>query len=219
MEDPDLEETRQRYRERWLEDGPDPRTLGWTKGLQDVRFLGAIEGLREEEYTSVLDVGCGFGDFLSFLRARGWAGSYRGVDVVPELIEEAGRRHGTDGAFECRDSSMGSLPGKSAMALAIGVFNHRLRQNHWAFIEAMFTSMWDATTHVVVLDFLSTSADLRRPELFYADPRDVFKLGQKYSRRLAIHHAYMPFEFQLKVWHDDAFSVSAPAFSPFLHER
>jgi SAM-dependent methyltransferase len=218
MEERDLEETRERYRERWLQYGYDPRTLGWNKGLQSVRFLGAVESLRPEEHASVLDVGCGFGDFLSFLRGRGWTGSYRGVDVVPELIDEARRRHGADGAFECRDASAGPITGKSAMALAIGMFNHRLRSDHWAFVEETFAAMWNATTHVVVVDFLSTTADQRREDLFFADPCDAFALGRKYSRRLAIHHGYMPFEFQLKVWHDQAFDVKAPAFSPYLSE-
>jgi hypothetical protein len=38
------------YRKRWLEYGYDPRTLGWNKDCQWVRFEAAFEGVRPDEY-------------------------------------------------------------------------------------------------------------------------------------------------------------------------
>lgn len=218
MLDRDAQETRVRYRERWLQHGYDPRTLGWNKGLQQVRFAAALEGLRPSEYESVLDVGCGFGDLLSFLRVRGWSGAYRGLDLVPELVDEARRRHGDGGEFLCVDASTGALPGSPmAMAVAIGVFNHRLHEDNMDFVRATLASMWASSAKVVVLDFLSDAADpdRQRDDLFYASPAALLDLARSYSRRVAIHHAYMPFEFQMKVWHDDGFLVEAPAFPPY----
>jgi hypothetical protein len=31
-----------------------------------------------------------------------------------------------------------------------------------------------------------------------------------------IHHAYMPFEFQVKIWHRDGFGEGAPVFAPYV---
>ena len=42
---------------------------------------------------SVLDVGCGFADLYDHLRGRGWEGRYRGLDIVPGLLDVARRRH------------------------------------------------------------------------------------------------------------------------------
>lgn len=103
------------------------------------------------------------------------------------------------------------------MGLAIGVFNHRLRNDdHRAFIEAMVSAIWESTTHVVVVDFLSNSADRPRDDLFFADPREMFELARRFSRRVVLHHGYMPFEFQVKLWHDDSFDTAAPAFPPYV---
>ena len=213
----DFRKTRERYRKRWEKYGYDPRTLGWNKGRQGVRFTAAIENLRYQEFASVLDVGCGFGDFFGHLRGKGWDGQYTGVDIVPELIREARRRHlGEKVIFHCRDMERRPLEVTAAMGVVLGVFNHRLIRDNMEFISSMLEIVWKSTTAVVVLDFLSARADIQRDDLFYADPEAIYRLATRFSRRVMIHHAYAPFEFQVKIWHDDAFSISAPVFSPYV---
>jgi cyclopropane fatty-acyl-phospholipid synthase-like methyltransferase len=215
----DKVETQERYRERWLQYGYDSRSLGWTKDCQWVRFEAAFEGLRKEDFESVIDFGCGFGDLLDFLRVKEWKGTYTGVDLVDELVKEAAKHHALDNcaAFVCRDVEGFLPPTKAAMAVAIGVFNHRLHQDNLTFVRETISSMWEATTKVVVCDFLSTAADMdhRRLDLYYADPRQLYELATHFSRRVSLHHAYMPFEFQVKIWHEDSFSTSAPVFDPY----
>jgi SAM-dependent methyltransferase len=75
--------------------------LGWRdRHSQLVRFdvlakIGDLDG------KSVLDVGCGHGDLLTFLLERYLdLGSYCGVDFIPEMIEEAkGRFEGPAVSF------------------------------------------------------------------------------------------------------------------------
>lgn len=43
-----------------------------------------------KKYTSVLDVGCGWGRLLGIM-PEGWEGYYRGIDICPEFIELARR--------------------------------------------------------------------------------------------------------------------------------
>jgi len=214
----DRVETRERYRSRWLEYGYDPRTLGWTKDCRRVRFAAALEGLRVEDYASVVDLGCGFGDLLDYLRAGDWQGRYTGVDLTPELLNEASRRHADDdrATFVCGDFQHLDLP-QSDAAIALGVANHRLHEDNLAFTERTVEKMWSISRRVVVCDFLSSTADAdrRRDDLFYADPCDIYALVSRYSRRIMIHHAYMPFEFQVKIWHDGSFEPSAPVFPPY----
>jgi SAM-dependent methyltransferase len=212
-------ETQDRYRRRWLEYGYDPRTLGWNKDCQWVRFQAVFEGLRDPEFESVIDLGCGFGDMLLYLRKRGWAGRYLGVDLVPELIAEARRRHSGDpnAGFAEADFADYEPPEKYSLAVAIGVFNHRVEQGNLALIRRALDRMWSWTTDAVVCDFLSLSSDpdRRQPNLYYADPRKIYNIASGYSRRVLLHHAYMPFEFQIKIWHNAAFSPASPVFPPY----
>ncbi len=212
-------DTEERYRNRWREYGYDLRTLGWNKDCQWVRFEAALEGLGEEEFGSVLDIGCGFGDLLSFLRVRGWRGRYVGIDLVPELIEEAVVRHGGDenARFMCDDEENLSLSEPCDLVVAIGIFNHKLKQGNLDYIRLMLTRMLNLSRHIVVCDFLSSSSDCerRKDNLYYADPKDIFSMAARHSRRVILHHGYMPFEFQIKIWRDDSFESARPVFSPY----
>jgi SAM-dependent methyltransferase len=221
MQAEDRRATEERYRARWRQYGYDSRTLGWNKDCQWVRFEAAFEGLRDDECASVLDVGCGFGDLLGYLRGRGWKGRYTGVDLVDELVAEARRQYADDAAaaFVCDDVERVTVSAKHDMVVAIGIFNHRLDGDHFGWIRTTVEKMWSAAARVVVCDFLSTSAEVerRQPNLYYADPRQVFELAADYSRRVMIHQAYMPFEFQVKIWRDDTFEVPSPVFRPYRH--
>ena len=221
MHDQDKLDTQARYRKRWLEFGYDPRTLGWNKDCQWVRFEAVFEGLRPEDFASILDVGCGFGDLLVYLRGGGWTGRYIGVDLVPELIDEARRLHTDDtlAEFACQDIA-GFHPTQPVdLAVAIGAFNHKIVAGNLNFIGEAIEMMWGFSKRAVVCDFLSMFSDpeRREPTLYYAEPGEILAIARHYSRRVMIHHAYMPFEFQVKIWHDDAFSAPTPVFTPYTN--
>jgi 2-polyprenyl-3-methyl-5-hydroxy-6-metoxy-1,4-benzoquinol methylase len=219
MQEQDIAETQERYRKRWLQYGYHARTLGWNKGGQGVRFQAALEQIRAEECASILDVGCGFGDLLTYLRERGWAGTYTGIDIVSELIAEARRRHDSDAGADFLNAELTAVaPQPADMVVSLGVFNHRLTEDSRSFVERMIEAMWRSCRQVMVCDFLSSSADAdaRQERLFYADAADVLKIAQRYSRRVVVHHGYMPFEFNVKVWRDDAYTAETPVFRPYL---
>lgn len=217
----DAENVRARYGERFRTYGYHPKTLGWFKNCQWVRFEAAFEGLHEQDFDSVLDVGCGFGDLLRYLRNRGWAGQYIGIDLVPELVETARSLAMRDPAatFLCGDMDSCALDQPVDMAVSIGVFNHKLREDNIEFVREAIGTMWRLTRRAVVCDFLSTSSEpaKRQDHLYYANPAEIFLLASRFSRRVAIHHAYMPFEFQVKIWHDESYTVEVPVFPPYAH--
>ncbi len=213
MEARDRTDTVARYRERLARHGFGPQALGWDKGNQGVRFAAVLRGLGSA-FESLLDVGCGLGDLLGQLRGIGWKGRYLGLDVVPEFLEEARRRFASEGA-EFRPLELGSegLGEAFDVAVAIGIFNHRTHQDPWRHLEGTLGAMWEHTRKAVVVDFLSATAEERKPDLCYWEAGEVLRLGLRLSKRASLEHDYMPFEFLLRLWHDDSFSRHRPVFS------
>lgn len=82
---------------RLLHQQDDPsRQVGWMDRLQQLvafEVLAEVGDLCGPVTPSVLDVGCGLGDFYGYLRGRSFAGRYTGLDSMPELIEAARARH------------------------------------------------------------------------------------------------------------------------------
>src|ERR1700716_2949641 len=102
--------------------GATPQGVDWngqaSHDLRHRQFLRLLDGAMD---ASVLDLGCGYGDFLRFLRAEGFRGSFIGYDVSAAMIAEATRLHGKDANCSWR---LGAEPAETAdFATASGLFN------------------------------------------------------------------------------------------------
>ena len=104
--------------------GPTAQGVDWN-GPESHRqrhrqFLRLFES---EPTASVIDLGCGFGDFFSFLRENGHLGRFTGYDIVPAMIEQARKLHGEASDRQWR---VGAEPTEFAdYAIASGIFNVR----------------------------------------------------------------------------------------------
>src|SRR5262245_24196622 len=117
-----------RYSGRFAEHGYSPKTLGWDKGKQDIRFA-VLTSQYDFSGKRVLDIGCGFGDLNRILQQRcGTNYQYHGVDIVPVLIEKARELYPAGHVrFSIEDILNDSFCGQYDYAIASGVFNHKMR--------------------------------------------------------------------------------------------
>lgn len=100
--------------------------LGWRAPESQLRRFEAIGGLADFSGHSVLDLGCGYGDFRNFLDGRYAGFTYLGVDQMPEFIEEARRRwaNTANTDFVQSDFTRARLP-ESDFVVASGAFVYR----------------------------------------------------------------------------------------------
>lgn len=91
-----------RHRDSLKRYGYGPNALYWSsREIQEIRFRVLSEiGIKSGD--SVLDVGCGFGDFLGWSLVQGMAIDYTGIDLSPDLLGVAIGRQPTAG-FHCCD--------------------------------------------------------------------------------------------------------------------
>ena len=93
-----------RHRDSLTRHGYHPNALYWSgREIQEVRFRVLAE-IGIESGDSVLDVGCGFGDFKSWIKGQGKDISYTGIDLSPDLIHVAREKH-PDTALFCGELS------------------------------------------------------------------------------------------------------------------
>ena len=80
-------------RDAFLRHGYHPHALLWSnQEIQELRFkILADIGIQAGD--SVLDVGCGFGDFSAYLENQQKAVDYTGIDLSPELIQEGRKQY------------------------------------------------------------------------------------------------------------------------------
>ena len=198
----------ERYEKRLREFGYSPETLGWgAHGRQEVRFsvLGDL-ALRAPD-SSVLDVGCGFGDLYDFLRERGWRGRYTGIDIVPGLLSVARERHPDldVGEFDITDES--ATFDTYDFVISSGAFNAALPSgNNETHILTALRRMFLHSRRATCVDFLSSYVDFKKPGAYHIDPGWALSAAKKLTRRVLLRHDYMPFEFSVFLFHDDGIS-------------
>jgi SAM-dependent methyltransferase len=201
-----LLEAAEYYSAKLKSHGATPQGVDWNGSdshqLRHRQFLRLFE---QSPHCSVIDLGCGFGDFFSFLRNSGHRGRFTGYDIAPRMIEKARELHGEDDDHRWH---IGAEPEEIAdFAIASGIFNVRGDVPNEIWIDYVYRSL-DILARAGQRGFgfnilsLSSDPDRRRSNLYYADPAEM--LGyclSRYSRSVALLQDYGLYEFTVLVRH------------------
>lgn len=190
---------REKYRTRIEEKGPTPEGLFWDSTESMNRRFEAATELVDLEGASVLDVGCGFGDFYGYLRETGTTPeAYHGVDVSEVVLDEARDRYSGDEhvSFERRNFLLDPIESTSFdVAVLFGALGHRLESiDNEAYIRRFMRTCY-ACAETVILNALSQyrQGDWDYEEfVYYYDPGKVFGYAQELTRDVRLRHDIEP---------------------------
>lgn len=189
--------------------GATPQGVDWngpeSHELRHRQFLRLLDGAAD---ASVLDLGCGYGDFLRFLRANGHHGSFVGYDVSPDMIAQARRLHGETSHCIWR---IGADPDEVAdFTVASGIFNVKgdISIEDWGdHVDTVIDVLAKSSRRGFAFNVLSLSSDpeRRRPDLYFADPvKTLENCLSRFGRSVALLQDYGLFEFTIIVRHTNS---------------
>ncbi len=193
-----------RYEQRLKKYGYSPKALGWGKnGRENIRFK-ILTQIGICKNSSILDVGCGFGDYHNFLKSNCWDGRYLGIDINGSLLEVARKQFVNINVKEL-DILESEIEQKYDFVMGSGIFNAKLHhEDNNKYIEKMLSKMYDISNYGVAVDFMSSYVDFQHKDAFHASPENIFMFGRTLTNRLTIRNDYMPFEFVLYLYKDDS---------------
>ena len=180
--------------------GYDPRSLGWVRGSQAVRFKN-LTMVGELENCSILDVGCGFGDLYGYLLDSGLRVKYTGVDINRNFIETA-RGIYPDAHFIEADFESQVIAGKYDWAFASGIFNLKIEDNR-TFIENSLKKMFKLSKKGIAADFLNAKKGVKSGNLYYQDPVELSRFCDRLSGYVIVREDYLPSDFCIYVYRKD----------------
>jgi trans-aconitate methyltransferase len=186
------------YNQLFKKYGQNSKALGWINGRQSIRF-GIVKDIGDFNNSTVLDVGCGFGDFYSYLKFRKIKCKYQGIDINSDFVEIA-KKINPDGFFQVIDLQKKKMSQKFDWVVATGITNHAVSYPH---LKNMLKEMFCIAKKGVVMDFISTYVDYKEKDIFYSSPEKVFKFAKTLTQRIALRHDYMPYEFCLYLYKND----------------
>lgn len=135
------------------------------------RFLDDIP------YRSVVDIGCGTGNWAVTAR-----GPYLGVDVAPEFVEAAAARYASDTEkrFLRLDPTEKDLPGRYDLTQLVSVLHHLSDEQTRALLERVIPK----TTYLFVLDLYPIPWNPIAQLLYAADRGDHVREPEEQKRLL-----------------------------------
>ena len=200
----DLEAIRDHYESELTRSEYGAQRVGWRdESAQSSRFECIVRLFDGYEISSVSDLGCGRGDFLKYLRDRGWFGPYVGTDISHKMIAEAASRfkHDTKAEFVMSD-----VPRRADYLVASGIFNVSLdsETQMWrAYCEELIRRMWESAEQGIVFNMLSTDSNLerRKSSLSYANPSELLEfVRRELSTTVRLDQSYGQFDFTIAVF-------------------
>lgn len=211
------------YQKRFEEYGHHEASLGWTKGKQFIRFYALTKNFDLNE-KSILDIGCGFGDFVTFASQNKIEYSkYMGIDLVQEFVSIAHKMHGSDAKNSFAVKNFLDQEGNFDFVIASGVFGQRVEASedeNYIFIEKIISKAFNDSNEGVSFDFISDKVDYRTSvDDFHASPSRILDIAYKFSKNVTLDNSVMPFEFTLTIKKDQSFSKDKTVFNSFLNSN
>lgn len=153
---------------------------------------------------SILEIGCGLGDFYKYLTAHSRGCSYYGYDIVPEYIAECQRVY-PRAEFAVRNVFQDGIDGSFDTVVMSQVLNNRYQKSdNMQVMQRALELAFEHTRISVSVDMLSTYVDFQNPDLFYYAPEEIFRVAKAIAPRVLIRHDYRAFEFCVQLFHREA---------------
>lgn len=185
------------YAEKVARHGYDHRGLGFrTRSSQEKRFE-ALLALGDFHGRPVLDVGCGFGDFLAFLRERGIEPRYTGMDICEPMIQRCQERFaGTNARFCVGDVLTWDPEGTPDFVVASGIFGLDARGAR-SRIRPTLRRMFEWARLGMAANFLSQRSLEPAEARVYMDPSDALEMAFALTPAVRLDHSYLPNDFTI----------------------
>jgi ubiquinone/menaquinone biosynthesis C-methylase UbiE len=181
--------------------GDRPEALRWTPQGQLKRYhmLADIASDQELHNSTVLDYGCGTGDFYRFLKRRGITVKYTGVDINENFIDLARKKY-PGCTFRVMNTDDDEIEGFFDYIFICGVFN----LNVPGVDEDMKNALIKLFRHCnkgLALSALSSHTPVKDHELHFTSPEEMLKFAiENLSPAVALRHDRIQNDFLLYVY-------------------
>ncbi len=207
------------HNERFEKFGDSPMTFWGSKESQEKRFEALVKLFNRKSNFTVIDIGCGTGGFLDYLVYKGYGDfRYFGFDINQKYIDIANEKFGkvliwinspdsknkTGHSFGCggfedvkkiiseiRDVDYAVASG----IYCFGSYQTSIRNNYFYDFNEIFPLLNEG----YACNFLSQYSDTRNPDVIYHDPQEIFKIAMCHSKKVSLHHDYLPNDFTVIV--------------------
>ncbi|TAL24650.1 MAG: class I SAM-dependent methyltransferase [Nitrospirae bacterium] len=165
--------------------GNTPAAVGWSKTGQRLRYECILKLLPLDGH-SILDFGCGKGDFYGFLKEKGIKINYTGIDINRKLIETASHIY-LEAELLTLDIDLEELPESYDYIISCGVFNLNI-QGVKESAEESLKKLFRHTNKTLLFNCLGTHSKVKDTNLIYLAPEELIAAAKKITDSVVIYN-------------------------------
>lgn len=182
------------YKKAYDKYGISAKGVNWTdEDSQKIRFEVLAAFLKDEiKESSVVDAGCGFGDFYFFLKNQNLTPKrYIGIDSIQEFIDISKQRI-PNASFTCRDILRDELV-YADWYVASGSLNILSSFETWLFLEKILFY----SKKGVVFNILE--GDKKSKNFNYQKKKDIIKFAKQKNYKIRVVQEYLPNDISVEI--------------------
>jgi SAM-dependent methyltransferase len=190
------------YNKRYLESGRSIESVGWSNKItQHLRFDMLLKNVTLEG-KSFLDVGCGLGDFIPYIKEKTNGNfSYIGIDISDMLLQDAESHYqGSEVKFFLGDILDIDLP-KVDIAINSGALSYKLPGIE-SYAHEVIKKMFSLSRELAALNFLSTYVDFELEKNQHYSPQTIYSHAKDLSSNVNLIDDYPLYEFSIQIFKD-----------------
>jgi SAM-dependent methyltransferase len=192
-----IEQARRYWDERATTCEDDCARVDQSRRAQRVRFEVFVLN-HDLQGCSLLDVGCGTGEFFAHLQRRGIACAYTGLDLSPAMIRRARERF--PGADFIEGNAVDALPGRQFdYTVCIGIHNVKV-PGAWDILAASLRRQFELCTVAAHASLLNNRYAGFGEHVQAWRLEDVLALALSITPYIVLRNDYLPNDFSITLY-------------------
>jgi SAM-dependent methyltransferase len=192
------------YSKKLKQYGATAKGVDWnSRESQEIRFDQLLKICDCTKTFSINDYGCGYGAVVEYMIKRGYSFQYYGYDISHQMIAKAKELH--NDLEYCQFFENESHLTIADYTIASGIFNVKQQFNDEVWTDYVLQTLLkisELSGRGFAFNMLTLYSDKHRmrPDLYYADPLNIFDYCKKqFSSFVSLLHDYPLYEFTILV--------------------
>jgi len=179
----------------------DAERVGWGSIESQQERFRILTEIGDLNNSSVLDVGCGLGSFQDYIDDACLNCVYTGVDINPNMIQEARKRHPSADFIQADiTSDVHILKDRKFDYVFLSGALNLSADSHKDAIARIVKEMFVLSNKGVAVNFLSIFSDYLTPGEYYCNPEVILQLAFSITKRVVLRHDYMSHDFTIYLY-------------------
>ena len=196
--DNDIKRINEFYNKLISDHGCNPQALSWNNDYtQKIRFI-ALTQIYNLDNKTILDVGCGFGDLYDLLKEKYKDFKYTGIDVLPNMIQNAKKKHPNIDFIETEYSKYEG--DKYDIILSSGALSFKIL-NYKDYYFGMIEKMYKESKIATGFNMLNIKNHIDDDTFIAYSLPEVYEFCSSLTEKIIIRQDYLPHDFTFYLYH------------------